>query len=56
MALYTTGSNPSRQHVYEVTELNKKIKRILEETFPLIGYQEKYPTSGSLPPAIVISL
>ena len=36
MALYTTGSNPSRQHVYEVTELNKKIKRILEETFPFI--------------------
>ena len=36
MALNITGSNPSRQHVYEVTELNKKIKRLLEENFPFI--------------------
>ena len=36
MAINSAGSNPSRQHVYEVTELNKIIKQILEEKFPFI--------------------
>ncbi|MBC2713371.1 MAG: exodeoxyribonuclease VII large subunit [Desulfosarcina sp.] len=36
MAINSTGSNHSRQHVYEVTELNKKIKALLEDSFPFI--------------------
>ncbi len=36
MAKNSSGSNPSRQHVYEVTELNKIIKRVLEEKLPFI--------------------
>jgi exodeoxyribonuclease VII large subunit len=36
MAINDAVSNPSRQHVYEVTELNKIIKRMLEERLPFI--------------------
>lgn len=36
MALNSAGSHPSRQHIYEVTELNSNIKLILEERFPFI--------------------
>ncbi len=51
MATNGAGSNPSRQHVYEVTELNKIIKRILEEKFPFIWISGeisnfKIPSSG----------
>lgn len=47
----SAGSNPSRQHVYEVTELNKLIKRILEDKFPFIWISGeisnfKIPSSG----------
>jgi exodeoxyribonuclease VII large subunit len=34
MAINSAGSNPSRTHIYEVSELNKKIKRILEDKYP----------------------
>jgi exodeoxyribonuclease VII large subunit len=51
MATNSAGSNPSRQHVYEVTELNKIIKRILEDKFPFIWISGeisnfKTPSSG----------
>ena len=51
MAINSAGSNPSRQHVYEVTELNKIIKRILEDKFPFIWISGeisnfKIPSSG----------
>lgn len=51
MAINSAGSNPSRQHVYEVTELNKIIKQILEERFPFIWISGeisnfKTPSSG----------
>lgn len=51
MAINSAGSNPSRQHVYEVTELNKIIKQILEEKFPFIWISGeisnfKTPSSG----------
>ena len=51
MAINDAVSNPSRQHVYEVTELNRKIKRILEEQFPFIWISGeisnfKTPSSG----------
>lgn len=36
MAINDTTSNQSRQHVYEVSELNKKIKALLEVKFPFI--------------------
>ncbi len=51
MATNSAGSNPSRQHVYEVTELNKIIKRILEDKFSFIWISGeisnfKTPSSG----------
>lgn len=51
MAINTPSSNPSRQHVYKVTELNNNIKRLLEERFPFIWISGeisnfKIPSSG----------
>jgi exodeoxyribonuclease VII large subunit len=53
MAINSAGSNsnPSRQHVYEVTELNRTIKRILEDKYPFIWISGeisnfKIPSSG----------
>ena len=51
MSINSPSSNPSRQHVYEVTELNKNIKRLLEERFPFIWVSGeisnfKTPSSG----------
>lgn len=36
MNLTNSSANQPRQHVYEVSELNKNIKRLLEEKFPFI--------------------
>jgi len=51
MAINSSGSNPSRQHVYEVSELNKIIKRILEDKYPFLWISGeisnfKIPSSG----------
>jgi exodeoxyribonuclease VII large subunit len=51
MAINSSVSNPSQQHVFEVTELNQFIKRILEEKFPFIWISGeisnfKIPASG----------
>lgn len=36
MAIKGADINHSRQHVFEVTELNRNIKKLLEETFPFL--------------------
>ncbi len=51
MAINGTTTNPSQQHVYAVSELNKNIKGILEEKFPFIWISGeisnfKIPSSG----------
>jgi exodeoxyribonuclease VII large subunit len=51
MALNGSSSSPSRQHVYEVTELNKNIKQLLEDKFSFLWISGeisnfKKPSSG----------
>jgi exodeoxyribonuclease VII large subunit len=51
MTINSTITNPSRQHVYEVSELNSNIKQLLEESFPFLWISGeisncKVPSSG----------